>query len=266
MMVRTGILHEINNGIAAGFETTTDNVNTPITLSTKKGAKKALCLITNDLSWSEQEEMREKVYPLFIKNLYVGDTEESRKDVIQHILGTKEVCIVPSEGVPEGLSFLALLKGGVDAFVSYNFFLWKGEKIIYFSCVVVCPDLHGFNYGSLLIQEIMRKYGIDLAVLRTQSPIMYMSFAKACKAFPSFDGIETPKKLQDVGEFVAREALGMTRYNEKEMTEIGTYGRSLYTEEPIAEDPEIDRAFKQRVNIDRGDSMIVVGTLKEGII
>lgn len=46
------------------------------------------------------------------------------------------------------------------------------------------------------------------------------------------------------------------------MTEKGTYRKSLYGKEPILEDPELDKIFKQKININRGDSIIVVGELK----
>lgn len=108
----------------------------------------------------------------------------------------------------------------------------------------------------------MKSNGIKLAVLRTQSPIMYNSFAKVCKVFPGLNSKKIPGEIKNIGEYVAKNILHMSNYNMEEMTEKGTYCKPLYGKEPTLNDPELDRIFKQKININRGDSIIVVGELK----
>lgn len=232
-------------------------------LSTKRGNELAWRLNKRNLSWSQQEDLCKEVYDLCKKSFIVGDSNEFRQDVRSHIFDTHEICIVPFGEVPAGLTPACFKTDRIAAFASYNFLsYWKNKAFIYFSGIVVDPSLQGLNYGSLLIQEVMKKNGAKLAVLRTQSPIMYNSFAKVCRVFPSFDGKKTPGEIKDIGEYVARNILGMSDYDPQEMTEKGTYHKPLYGKEPVLDNSSLDKKFKQKINATRGDSLIVVGTLK----
>lgn len=239
------------------------NVGKALTFSTKRGSELAWRFNKDNLSWSKRRELYQEIYGLCRKSFCVEDSPEFKNDVKHHIFDTHEICIVPFGDVPDGLSPTCFKTDKIAAFASYNFLhYWKNREFIYFSGIVVDPSLQGFNYGSLLMQEIMRSNGIKLAVLRTQSPVMYNSFAKVCKVFPSFDGKRIPGEIKNIGKYVARNILHMSDYDEKEMTGKGTYSKSLYGEEPVLNNPELDRSFKQKINLGRGDSIIVVGELK----
>ncbi len=233
-------------------------------LSTKRGNELAWRLNKENLSWGQQEEICKEIYDLCKKSFCVKNSPEFRDDVRHHVFDTHEICIVPFGEVPEGLSPVCFGTSKIAAFTSYNFLnYWKNKAFIYFSGIVVDPSLQGLNYGSLLIQEIMKSNGIKLAVLRTQSPIMYNCFSKVCKVFPSLNGNKIPGEIKGIGEYVAKNILSMSDYNPQEMTGKGTYGKPLYGEEPVLNNLELEKAFKQKINIKRGDSMVVVGTSKD---
>ncbi len=233
-------------------------------LSTKRGDELAWRFNKENLNWSQQEELCGEVYNLCKKSFCVGDSTEFRNDVRHHIFDTHELCIVPFGEVPEGLSPVCFGTNRVAAFASYNFLnYWKNKTFIYFSGIVVDPSLQGLNYGSLLIQEVMRSNRIKMAVLRTQSPIMYNSFSRVCDIFPSLNGKKIPGEIKSIGEYVATNILSMPDYDSQQMIGIGTYGKPLYGKEPVLNDYEMEKNFKQKINIKRGDSMIVVGILKD---
>lgn len=239
------------------------NIGEALTLSTKRGSELAWRLDKNNLSWSKRRELYKEIYSLCRESFRVEDSSEFQDDVKRHIFDTHEICIVPFGEVPNGLSPVCFRTDKIAAFASYNFLhYWKNREFIYFSGIVVDPSLQGLNYGSLLIQEIMKSNEIKLAVLRTQSPVMYRSFAKVCKVFPSFDGKKIPGEIKNIGRYVAENILHMRNYDQEEMTEIGTYSKSLYGEEPILNDSKLNRSFKQKINTNRGDSIIVVGELR----
>lgn len=54
----------------------------------------------------------------------------------------------------------------------------------------------------------------------------------------------------------------MSNYDEEEMTGEGTYSKSLYGKEPVLSNADLDKSFKQKINVSRGDSIIVVGELR----
>lgn len=185
-------------------------------LSTKRGNELAWRLNKEDLSWSQQKELYNEIYNLCIKSFYIEDSNEFREDVKHHIFDTHEICVVPFGEVPNGLNPVCFRTDRIAAFASYNFLnYWKNREFIYFSGIVVDPSLWGLNYSSLLIQEVMKSNGIKLAALRTQSPIMYNSFAKVCKVFPSLDGKKIPGEIKNIGKYVARNILRMSNYDRR---------------------------------------------------
>ncbi|MCK5122764.1 MAG: GNAT family N-acetyltransferase [Candidatus Pacebacteria bacterium] len=244
-------------------EEASGNVGKALTLSTKRGSELAWRFNKDNLSWLKRRELFQEIYGLCRESFCVKDSSEFRNDVKHHIFDTHEICIVPFGNVPDGLSPTCFKTDKIAAFASYNFLhYWTNREFIYFSGIVVDTSLQGLNYGSLLMQEIMKSNGIKLAVLRTQSPVMYNSFAKVCKVFPSFDGREIPGEIKNIGKYVARNILRMSDYDEGKMIGKETYGKSLYGKEPILNNSELNRIFKQKINASRGDSIIVVGELK----
>lgn len=162
--------------------------------------------------------------------------------------------------VPEGLSPSCFKTDRVAAFVSYNLGSLEGKNFIYFPGVVVDPSLFGLNYGSILIQKVMEITGINLGALRTQSPVMYKSFSKVCQVYPS-QSEATPEWAKNFGEYIAT-TLNMSNYNREWMTEQETYGHSLYGKNPVLTRTEssLNGFFRDKVNVDRGDSIILIGT------
>lgn len=232
-------------------------------LSTKRGNELGWRLNKDSLNSDQQEDLCRDIYCLCKKSFHVEDSVEFHEDVKNHVFNTHEICIVPFGEVPEGLNPICFKTDRIAAFASYNFLTyWKNTEFIYFSGIVVDPSLQGLNYGSVLIQEIMKANNIKIAVLRTQSPVMYNSFAKVCEVYPSFDGKRIPGAIKDIGGYVAKNILSMLNYDPQEMTEKGTYHRLLYDKEPVLIDSKMDRQFKQKINANRGDSVIVVGILK----
>jgi GNAT superfamily N-acetyltransferase len=216
-----------------------------------------------NMNWRQQEELCKEIYTLCKKSFLVEGSAEFHEDVRGHVFNTHEICVVPFGDVPGGLSPVCFKNDRIAAFASYNFLTyWKNTEFIYFSGIVVDPSLQGLNYGSVLIQEIMRVNNVKIVVLRTQSAVMYSSFAKVCKVYPSFDGKKIPGEIKNIGEYVAKNILSMSKYDSEEMIEKGTYHKLLYGKEPILDDSSLDKQFKQKVNATRGDSLIVVGTLK----
>jgi len=232
-------------------------------IPTKRGTELAWRFNNENLSEEKQKELFGDIYSLCKKSFCVQKGAEFSEDVKNHIYDAHEFCIVPFGDVPNGLAPSCFGADRIAAFASYSFLnYWKNKEFIYFSGIVVDPSLHGLGYGSLLIKEIMETYGIRVAVLRTQSPVMYCSFAKVCDVHPSFLGKKTSGEIKNIASYVAINILNMSRYDAKEMIEEGTYGESLYGEEPTINDVGLDHLFKQKININRGDSIIVVGIKK----
>ena len=258
----------ITDGISSEAKVVLDqkadsDVGEALILHSKRGADLAWLYKKANLSWQQRQKYFKEIYILCEKSFSSADGTDLKNDVKRHIFDTEEICIVPVGEIQKVLKPVSFGVNSIAAFASYNFLKFNNESVIYFSGIVVDPTLQGLNYGSLMIQEIMNNYGIKTAVLRTQSPIMYDSFAKVCNIFPSLlDGKRTPEETKNIAKHVAQKILYMFKYNPELMIEQGTYAKSLYTVEPVSNNSSLDDIFKKKININRGDSMIVVGTIK----
>ena len=233
-----------------------------ITIQTKRGCELGWHLNTNP-AWRkiwDEKEVFDEVYKLCRKSFSVPDSAEFEKDVRNHILNVDGICIVMFGNVPKGLSPACFKTSRVAAFASYNLGNWEGKNFVYFPGVVVDPSLFGLNYGSILIQKVMEITEINLGALRTQSPVMYKSFSKVCRVYPS-ELEATPEWAKNFGEHIAA-TLNMSNYDRERMTEQETYGHSLYGENPVLTRTKssLNGFFGDKVNVDRGDSIILIGT------
>lgn len=162
--------------------------------------------------------------------------------------------------VPKGLSPACFETDRVAAFASYNLGNWEGKNFIYFPGIVVDSSLVGLNYGSILIQKVMEITEINLGALRTQNSVMYKSFSKVCQIYPS-QSEATPEWVKNFGEHIAA-TLNMSSYDREQMTEQETYGHSLYGENSVLTRTRssLNGFFRNKVNVNRGDSIILIGT------
>lgn len=209
-------------------------------------------------------EIIDKVYRLCLESFTQKENPEFRKDVMKHIREEKNVCLA-FEDQCKKLNYTDIRKNKAVAFASYRIMKIKSEKILYISAVVVAPSKQRENLGSSIVKCIIEKEGVDKIALRTQNPVMYESLKKVCKKiFPPLSKEEKiPEDIMELGVKVAS-SLGMPKYESILMTEEGTYGgHSLYGIKPGLDKKNLDMEFEKKVNISRGDSMIVIGVIDE---
>jgi hypothetical protein len=189
-------------------------------------------------------------------------SEEFREDVSRHIREEEMICLL-FDDQRKGLDYTNVRGNRLMAFASYRLLKIKKESVLYISAMVVSPSLQRRHIASALIGCIALKEEVTKVALRTQNPVMCKSMQRACSAIypPLFSSEAIPPGILELGEKIARE-LGMENYQRELMTEKGTYGgHSLYGKKPKLEDPEQNERIAERIRIDDGDSMIIIGVL-----
>lgn len=188
-----------------------------------------------------------------------------KTDVENHVMGETAACFIFQDNLRQ-LNPSGVKKSPLLAFVSYRTIeveLDDGtERVVYFSAIMIAEEYRGQKVAAGIIKTIMKKHQARYMALRTQNPIMRESVNEACdQVCPGLAEKENPQEFVAIGAAVAN-MLGMPRYDPQLMTEEGTYGKSLYGKTLPALSGNLmalNAAFWKKVNVRRGDSMIVVG-------
>lgn len=157
--------------------------------------------------------------------------------------------------------YLVLDTDQIIAFAVFNHHVRDSSSILYLSGIMVTPKHQGQNISSALLKAVLVEFSPNYLVARTQNPVMYRSIARTCKVtYPVFDS-DPPCSVIEVGKFVALKMLKMKKYNPYLMVGQNAYSSCLYGVEPVCQNTPIEQWFKERVNLQRGDAMIVVGVV-----
>ena len=192
----------------------------------------------------------ERLYILTQLGFAREDSKILREDTENHIFNSEFICIVVKEKT-------------IVAYAAFKLWTWQGKSILYLSGIMVHPSYQGKGISSSLLRKIADYFGANFLTTRTQSPVMYESVKAACEEiWPSMTNKGCPSIFREIGEFVAKSKLNMQRYCANQMTEERTYGMYLYGAEPVSLNPDLEKWFKEKVNPQNGDSMIIVGSLK----
>ncbi len=229
---------------------------------TKRGVETS-CLI-------ETEKLKEVLIDKDILHLFVditmegfrreGITKELYDDVVNHILGYKKMMIIlygedKFDFIKDKWQFDRL-----GAYCTYETYQLGGKKLLYIAGVMVYPDLQNLGYGGTLMEEAMKIEGADYMTYRTQNPQAYKAFKnRAEEIYPN--GIAISEDIKKIANFIAYDVLNMTDFNSETMIGKGTYGKCLYG---TLDEPKGDtRLVFNKINPWKGDSVIVVGTLRQ---
>lgn len=232
-------------------------------INTKRGAEVAHTLTSKQF----EKVLKGDVLNLFLDACLYGFaktemTAEFYKDIVDH-LGKCDAMSIVLHGNKNphkfGWRFLSpeydWKYNQLGAFCTYTVYEWQGKKIVYFGGIMVYPKLQDLNYGCSLIRKAMETVKADYLALRTQNPQMYASFAKVCgDTYPN--GKKIPKDVEEIGNFLAREVLMMSDYDNKTMMEKGTYGKCLYGKIPAPKNG-VEEVFKN-LNPFNGDSVLAI--------
>jgi hypothetical protein len=150
-------------------------------------------------------------------------------------------------------------EGKLVGWSAYTMFHFPEGNVLFIDGTVVSKDCQ---------REGFRKSSIDIAVgelrpvylaTRTQSPVIYYATSKLVSDIhPSL--AEPDKPMVELGEALAN-LQRMDNYDPGLFLERGTYGRSLYTEIPTIDDPEVKRLFEEKLALDQrnGDCVLILG-------
>jgi hypothetical protein len=142
--------------------------------------------------------------------------------------------------------------------------------VLYLGGAALAPHVHGNGfYQALLLTRfaIGAVAGAACFTTRTQSPIV----SRALKAYRPYPFTPGSERYQAAARAIARELdghgpapapLGGLSFDERTGVMHGAYGRSLYSALPWSGDAEIDRYLEAHLSIERGDALIVVGSLR----
>jgi len=208
----------------------------------------------SSLSGTEQQLLFNKLYFLTQCGFSQPSSYELEQDTWGHVSNAE---------------FLYLVVEDQDNIISYslfNIYQWQRKSILYLSGSMVDPKFQGKGISSNVLKFVAARFQTDYIAARTQNPVMYSSFHKACdKAYPSFHtNDKIPQIIKAIGFYLAKDILKMKFYLPDKMVGIETYGHCLYGKEPLHSSKTIDEVFKKNVNLKRGDSVLLIGTISKG--
>jgi hypothetical protein len=237
---------------------------TAMKIRTKRGIENVWLVRTEILkkNYNLIMEIVSQAYRLCQEGFVRDGSEEFKEDVSHHVREEEKVCLL-FEDQRKRLDYAGVISNRIRAFASYRIMEMDKERVLYISAMVVSPSIQRMHVASALMGCIAIKEQATKIALRTQNPVMCKSISKTCAAIypPVFSEGDIPQDILSLGEEIARE-LGMKNYQRELMTEKGTYGgHSLYGKKPKLEDPRQNERIAERIMIDNGDSMIIIGVL-----
>lgn len=178
-------------------------------------------------------------------------SEMSKEDVRTHVLDVD-------------LLYLIFENKKLIGFSSYDFPKVAEEKIIYLNGIVVNQKNQKKGVFKQVNTQVLNEYAnIDFLVMRTQNPVVYAATKSIVdKIYPN--GEEAPYRIKKIAEITAKDMLKMDDYDSNTFVGRNTYGTSLYNK--IPEHSEIKKYFDNdlKLNYLSGDSVIIVGEIKNG--
>jgi hypothetical protein len=192
------------------------------------------------------KELFEELYFLTQSGFQREASAALRDDTQNHVYSSESLYVAVSSNKISGYVVTKMLENGAIG------------SILYLSGVIISPASQGNHFGGELIKAIISQHNPRFVTLRTQSPIMYECFSKVCGNVYPCHKDNGPSQAKIAADFTAKN-LNMANYNPALAIEKGTYGSSLYGIEPVSKNVAIETWFKERINLKKGDSMILAG-------
>jgi len=197
-----------------------------------------LDIISNPKSYfDEHRQSLEEVVGL-VRRAFGTDLDFD--DIYRHVTLPQEVCLLRNED------------GSLKAMRSHNRKTISGIPCLFLEGAVIDPSLHGHGIYGRILSEINEREAV--ICLKTQNPRVYAAIEGYCSAvYPGMQ--ETPGAIREIKKAIAADL--KCAADENGVIQ-GYYGRLLYGEEP-AHERSVFFKDKLKMNLERGDALIVVG-------
>lgn len=135
--------------------------------------------------------------------------------------------------------------------------------ILYLAGIVVDGEHQGMGLFGLSLGNAIRENRPSYVALRTQNPVVYHRLLRSehiSAVYPNVSGELASPMIMQVAEIVA-ERLGMEGMDRHTFVERGTYGQSLYQNNPVSSNEAANDFFRSRlgIKVGRGDSVLLIG-------
>lgn len=137
--------------------------------------------------------------------------------------------------------------------------------VLYLSGIVIDNQhqkkgLYGVSIRTAVTNELPA-----YIAMRTQNPSIYSStllLEFIMRLYPDLNLALPPQDVISIARELSKE-LGMARMDQHTFVERGTYGQSLYTDEPKSRNPRINTLFDVQLGLNKnsGDSVLLVGEI-----
>lgn len=136
------------------------------------------------------------------------------------------------------------------------------RRVFYNAGTAIAPAWQRRGINTRLTQWLVRSRDAEVVVSRTQNPNIYRTLQLLCsRVWPQL-GERTPAYIQQIGVCVAKRINAtIETFDSERLVDRGTYGSTLYDTIPPPENmsPLIQELFSRYVDVQRGDSMLVIG-------
>lgn len=158
--------------------------------------------------------------------------------------------------------YLIYGKNDLIGFSSYDFITFKGKNILYLSGIVVKRDFQKNGLFNIVNKSAISQGNFDFLTMRTQNPVIYGATNKIVETLYPHKSKDITSEIKEVGIYLAKEKLKMRQFDEENFIGRETYGQSLYDFIPEYSGAKefFDNILK--LNYKKGDSVILVGVLK----
>ena len=172
-------------------------------------------------------------------------SEELRRDVAQHLVGTRTRTIEHDRETV-----------GYAVFDDFNFIIGENEQtsLIYLRGIIIAPEYQGRHIAGRVIDDVTSGKPFDFFGLRTQSSIMYAAVERRFEeVYPALRNEPVPRDVRVVGQSLA------TAIDSTFPLHEGAYGGPLYGIEPQHHDAEYQADFdKVCPDFERGDAILCI--------
>lgn len=136
------------------------------------------------------------------------------------------------------------------------------RRVLYNAGTAIAPEWQRRGMNTRLTQWLVQSRGAEVVVSRTPNPNIYRMLQLLCfRVWPQL-GEGTPAYIQQIGVCVAKRVnTTLETFDRERLVDRGTYGSTLYDTilPPENTSPLIQELFSRYVDVQRGDSMLVVG-------
>jgi len=203
----------------------------------------------DELARKQQDRLFEESQHLISRSFGQRITDPSFGDDVERFIRNGELYLLTHGGELIGLKLVQV-------------FRCCRRRVVYNAGTAITPEWQRRGINTRLTQWLVRSRGAEVVVSRTQNPNIYRTLQHICsRVWPQL-GKRAPAYIQQIGVCVAKRINAtLETFDRERLIDRGTYGSTLYDTIPSPENtsPLIKELFSRYVNVQRGDSMLVVG-------